>query len=334
MDHLKPEAALRFDSKPDGSNWDYHALYKINIARYRRFGNGCLGQGRYRMFFNDNTTRNKQREKTDSRYWQTYNLGNKSELKTDSLVRSRYRECMFDNKESEETGFIPIKYETTTEVTPNVSVNPLGVYDLATECYLQGKASVAQENQMFPVTGNDQDLGGYPDEHLSQKSRAQYNEYLRKNPHDIKIWIEFVEFQKEDVDLGMRGMFEDTDVAKDGKKSKLMALLDIQSAVLEKALEKNPASVELKMKQLEICNDLWEPERLDKEWEKLAFTHPNNPKVWWSRLHFLQSTMCVFSVGKLMKTYGKCISTLASILDGSFRSHRAPPHLEENIICT
>lgn len=113
------------------------------------------------------------------------------------------------------------------------------------------------------------------------------------------------------------------------RKRSLQLALEKKLAVLERAIESNPSSVELKLAKLKLCTEFWEPSTLVKEWQKLIFLHPNNTALWQKYLLFCQSQFSTFSVSKIHNLYGKCLSTLSAVKDGSILSHPALPGTEE-----
>jgi hypothetical protein len=54
---------------------------------------------------------------------------------------------------------------------------------------------------------------------------------------------------------------------------------------MEKAVDSNPGSIELKMKYLDLCKGTMSPETITKEMEQLLFIHPTNMLLW--KLQFL-----------------------------------------------
>lgn len=112
-------------------------------------------------------------------------------------------------------------------------------------------------------------------------------------------------------------------------RKSLKLLLEKKLAVLERAIESNPSSVDLKLAKLQLCAEFWEPSALAKEWQKLLFLHPNNTSLWQRYLSFCQGQFGTFSVSKLHGLYGKCLSTLSAVKDGSMLSHPALPGTED-----
>lgn len=62
------------------------------------------------------------------------------------------------------------------------------------------------------------------------------------------------------------------------------------------------------------------------------FLHPNSAPLWREYLLFTQSYFSNFTVTKVNAAYGKCLSTLSAVRDGSMVSHPARPGTEEDML--
>lgn len=63
-----------------------------------------------------------------------------------------------------------------------------------------------------------------------------------------------------------------------------------------------------------------------------VFLHPNSAPLWREYLLFTQSYFSSFTVSKVNAAYGKCLSTLSAVRDGSMVSHPALPGVEEDML--
>ena len=150
-----------------------------------------------------------------------------------------------------------------------------------------------------------------------------YNRTLRLEPTNVSLWIEWVEFQPRSAD---QDFFSHTQQEVDAKKPSQRAIADIQLSILEKALKKNPASVELHVKQLELMEQRSDKDEVVKQWKTLLFRHPNNPDLWLKYLSFRCSNTYLFNVSSCVKAYVKCLSTLSKVASGQMPGH--PPHAD------
>lgn len=125
------------------------------------------------------------------------------------------------------------------------------------------------------------------------------------------------------------GLYAIEEGEQEKRKRSLKLVLEKKLAILERAIESNQSSVELKLAKLKLCTEFWEPSTLVKEWQKLIFLHPNDTALWQKYLLFCQSQFSTFTVSKIHSLYGKCLSTLSAVKDGSILSHPALPGTEE-----
>uniref|UniRef100_A0A8C1WRH9 NRDE-2, necessary for RNA interference, domain containing n=1 Tax=Cyprinus carpio TaxID=7962 RepID=A0A8C1WRH9_CYPCA len=191
-------------------------------------------------------------------------------------------------------------------------VNPLGIYDRGTSLWLEGKGQpeVKGDQQNVEAQGSSSST-------LLSARVEEFNRKLRENPTDTQLWLDFIHFQ---VDL-LRG-----------NKMSLRAVLEKKLSIVDRAVEGNPASVDLKLEKLHLCKELWEPATLQKEWKKLVFIHPNSGPLWRKYLLFTQSLFSTFSVSKVNSVFGKCLSTLSAVQDGSMVSHPPLPGTQEDLL--
>jgi tetratricopeptide (TPR) repeat protein len=146
---------------------------------------------------------------------------------------------------------------------------------------------------------------------------------LRDNETDVQKWLEFIAFQDKAI------------VSENDKiqgKSIEIVVSEKKLSVCEKALKSNPKSIELLLCRLEILSNMWEFERVDKEWKKLTFLYPNSMDLWRKYLRFSRQNITYFTTNKTIKIYQKCISILSQMLEKTFQSHSPPEDLEKEIV--
>ncbi|MGH0174410.1 UNVERIFIED_CONTAM: hypothetical protein FKN15_010094 [Acipenser sinensis] len=315
------------DKKADHANWEYKSLYRGDIARYRRKGNSCLGLNPKRHFITwvDSASEKKKTEKKQDRY---FSKAGRLLLSTEGFPVHPGDVGPGAKQTPVTSDFMAVsdwKEEDVSGPAAPAWVNPLGVYDASTTLWLQGKGQPEPENQQARPAGATENVN------TAMISKVEeFNRKLRENPEDAKTWMEFVNFQDE----LMTGPspFTMSERESEKRKTSLKVTLEKKIAILERAIESNPGSVKLKLARLELCKELWEPSTLLKEWKKLVFLHPNNTELWKKYLLFCQSQFSTFSVLKVNSIYGKCLTTLAAVHDGSMVSHPALPGTEEAIL--
>ncbi|XP_031523773.1 nuclear exosome regulator NRDE2 isoform X2 [Papio anubis] len=305
---------FRTDKKPDPANWEYKSLYRGDIARYKRKGDSCLGINPKKqcISWEGTSTEKKHSRKQVERYFTKKSVGL---MNIDGAAISSKTEP----PSSEPISFIPVKdLEDAAPVT--TWLNPLGIYDQSTTQWLQGQGPPEQESKQ-PDTQPDS-------ESAALKAKVEeFNRRVRENPRDTQLWMAFVDFQDEV--MKSPGLYAIEEGEQEKRKRSLKLILEKKLAILERAIESNQSSVDLKLAKLKLCTEFWEPSTLVKEWQKLIFLHPNNTALWQKYLLFCQSQFSTFSISKIHSLYGKCLSTLSAVKDGSILSHPALPGTEE-----
>uniref|UniRef100_A0A8D0GH12 NRDE-2, necessary for RNA interference, domain containing n=1 Tax=Sphenodon punctatus TaxID=8508 RepID=A0A8D0GH12_SPHPU len=312
---------FRTDKKPDPANWEYKSLYRGNIARYKRKGGLCLGIDlkKQHIIWDSSATGKKESHKRPERYFTRSNV---KLLNMDGIpVHSKSQ-----TSPSGLSTFIPVSQLDSDACPVTTWVNPLGIYDPSTTLWLQGKGPPRHETAKQEAL---QESSKNVNSVLMAKVE-EYNKKIRENPRDVHTWMEFVSFQDE----LLRGpsCYAICEGEQEVRRKSLKLILEKKLAILERAIESNPNDVELKLAKLKLCTEFWEPSALIKEWQKLVFLHPNNPELWQKYLLFCQSQFSTFTVLKVHSLYGKCLSTLAAVQDGSMVSHPILPGTEEAML--
>ncbi|KAH0620431.1 hypothetical protein JD844_020874 [Phrynosoma platyrhinos] len=309
------------DKKPDPANWQYKSLYRGNIARYKRRSNFCLGIDlkRQHIIWESSAAEKKPSHKRPERY---FTKGGRKLLSMDGIPITGKSQ----DSQPGSTTWIPI-LQTDIDDAPTTSyVNPLGIYDPLTTLWLQGKGPPEHDSL------KQQEMQERSESGISclMTKMEEYNRKVRENPRDVKAWMDFVSFQDEFMNTP--SCFTMSEGEWQMRKKSLKLVLEKKLAILERAIENNPNSVDLKLARLKLCMEFWEPSAVMKEWQKLVFLHPNDPVLWQKYLLFCQSQFSTFVVSKVHSLYGKCLSTLSAVQDGSMVSHPALPGTEEAML--
>ncbi|KAM9786719.1 nuclear exosome regulator NRDE2 [Syngnathus typhle] len=340
LDDLPSPAAQPFcvDSKADASNWTYKSLYRGDVARYKRKGISSLGLDPLKQEVHWEEDVNKKHKRGDKkkgadRYFST---ACRQFLRSEQPLPTLPRVCE-SNRVTRSSPFLPledIEGEQKGEASQggraqSSSVNPLGVYDSTTALWLQGKGK--QDEADHPDKPN---LETGPEAALLTGQTEEFNRKLREQPEDTQLWLKFIRYQDELGATVFGGEEEQRgkELAERRGKSSYKAVLEKKLSIAERAVATNPSCVALQRERLRICQELWEPAALAKEWKKLVFLHPNSGPLWREYLLFTQSYFSSFSVSKVNSAYGKCLSTLSAVRDGSMLSHPALPGIEEDML--
>uniref|UniRef100_A0A3B3I8A8 NRDE-2, necessary for RNA interference, domain containing n=1 Tax=Oryzias latipes TaxID=8090 RepID=A0A3B3I8A8_ORYLA len=286
------EEKARGDRNLRKANWTYKSLYRGDVARYRRKGTSSLGLDCRKQEISWEDSKKKRKQKGDGGADRYFSTASRH------LLRS----------------------EPSVSVKPRVqtsSVNPLGIYDSSTALWLQGKGRQDEQKQITQVEESAAHVAGKTEE---------FNRHLREHPSDTQQWLQFIQYQ---VNKTKPKTCESSECK---SKSSYKAVLEKKLSIAERAVAINPTCISLQLERLRICQELWEPSVLAKEWKKLVFLHPNSAPLWRRYLLFIQSYFSNFTVSKVNSAYGKCLSTLSAVLDGSMVSHSALPGTEEDML--
>ncbi|CAL8285667.1 unnamed protein product [Lota lota] len=310
------------DGKPDPANWTYKSLYRGDVARYRRKGTSSLGldprfQG---ITWEESEQSAKKKKKADvkrraaDRYFSTV---------SQQLLRSEPALPTLPRIGAGDDAPRIIDFLTLGGEEGMSSANPLGVYDTGTALWAQGKGKQEQSEDQNQATAEDQRVAS-----LSEKT-GDFNRRLREEPGDTQLWMEFIRYQDEQSAAVFGGGESDS---AERRRASYRAVVEKKLSVAERAVASNPACVALQLERLRLCRELWEPAALAKEWKKLVFLHPNSPSLWREYLLFTQSHFSTFTVSRVNAAYGKCLSTLSAVQDGSMVSHLAIPGTEKEML--
>ncbi|KAI4804197.1 hypothetical protein KUCAC02_025831 [Chaenocephalus aceratus] len=304
LDDLKSPTEQPFcvDRKADQANWTYKSLYRGDVTRYRRKGHSSLGldprkQGvSWEVSESNKKQKGGDKKKAADRYFSTVSR---------QLLRSE-------------------------PLVPTLPTIPKDGNAISTSSFL-------------PLGGDEESKGGTTGDRVQTSSTGQnaalagrteeFNRRLREQPGDTQLWIQFIRYQDELSAAVFGGEAEQQgSEAVEHRKSSYRALLEKKLSIAERAVSTNHSCIALQLERLRICQELWEPSALAKEWKKLVFLHPNSAPLWREYLLFTQSYFSIFSVSKVNSAYGKCLSTLSAVHDGSMVSHPALPGLEEDML--
>ncbi|XP_029973188.1 protein NRDE2 homolog [Salarias fasciatus] len=323
--------------KPDPANWTYKSLYRGDVTRYKRKGSSCLGLNAQAQGVSwEESEKNKKQKGGDGKHTADRYFSRSNQQLLRSEPPNPVTAASLDGSDAfgPASSFIPLSDNDTEIKGPagvrgqSSSVNPLGVYDSSTALWLQGKGQQEQQTQQKPET--QKDVESAP---LLSGRTEEFNRRLREEPTDTQLWIQFIRYQDE-LSAAVFGGEEEQQGSESAehRKSSYKAVMEKKLSIADRAIATNPTCIALHLERLRICQELWEPAVLAKEWKKLVFLHPNSAPLWKEYLLFTQSYFSNFTVSKVNSAYGKCLSTLSAVSDGSMLSHPALPGTEEDML--
>lgn len=291
----------------------------MHIGKYYRVGYTCLGVSKHQLITFGNGRKSRKAKPLDVRYFGKENVRTVKTLELNGGVFDLSGLASVASGEGGKIGDnLPyIAISEMGEEGGRSNINPLGIYDSSTELYMQGRGPMMHEQK---ASGRNSVKASQ--EELQKRKTADYNCGLTNNPHDEQKWLEFIDFQDELITYQ-----EKTDSVghRQKKHAPSQVLYEIKSAIFDRALEKNPSSVKLKIAQLEFAAAFWDSAKLAAEWKQLMFTHMNDGALWRRYLLFAQSQFSAFSVSAVLKLYAKCFETLSGLCSGNVQSHPLLP---------
>ena len=310
---ISQPSAYRLDRQADQNSWTYGSLYKPHIARYKHFSPTCLGSAQTKQVLLFDIKKSSRHKPWDNRYFGKDNR---------SLIKSIGESVNSDVSQGDLTeSYVELKPASLGVDKMSVDVRQR-ILDESTSAYVKGQAG----KEKFHANTDSEPIVKGP----LERKVEEFNRKLREEPHNINLWLDFMKFQN--VLFSEDNFGGDDSKGKERIKVSSQALLDKKLSILDKAFEANPASIELHLRKLELCSDVWEPARINKELEQLLFVHPANTELWNYYLKYNQSRISIFSVSKVTKLYHKCFKTLFSILEGKVQTHSVPDDLQARVI--
>lgn len=298
--NFPPDEAFRVSRKPDLDNCMYDTLYRLDVALYKlKPSLTCLGLSRHQAIqLSEQKSKRKRKIQEVLRYWHKEGLN--CEPETISIITER--NC--NNLNVSNYSYVPLELPEKAPDAVNTQSNDIS----------EGK-----------------NIDSSPENSISQRT-AEFNKKLHTNPHDVETWIAFVKFQEEAVLQGEALKMHFSDAKNEQRKKASALVIEKKLSIYEKALEHNPNSIELITGHLQLCSEVWSPEKLLERWKKIIFIHPNKTALWRQYIHFAQSHFSLFYFGKVVNVYQKCIETLSSIKEGEFTSHKPEGDIESDLL--
>ncbi|KAF7255910.1 hypothetical protein EG68_07147 [Paragonimus skrjabini miyazakii] len=191
------------------------------------------------------------------------------------------------------------------------------------------------------------------------------NRRVYDKPNDLRSWMELIDLQaKEAAFLHVKettvSSSDPSFVWMSVNSSDRLLVLRKQLAMAERALTANPGCIHLKILTLRIAElaaelecrgasnpdssggELFQPERIGRDWAQLAFTYPQMVSVWRGYIAHLMGKYAIplsatQTIGnglfaRIDGIYKRALSTLSGIISGRILSHRPQPDTAEQAV--
>lgn len=168
----------------------------------------------------------------------------------------------------------------------------------------------------------DENFTGFKQEEELSQTTAMFNKKLTEDPHDIKKWLEYVDFQNTVY------QFEKT-YRKGSIAKGLRVLAERKLSILDKALSHNPNCEELLRERLNVAVSIYPSDELQVQLKNLVDKEQGNIILWQGYIEATQCSMSHCNTPAVIQLYTNCLSILHKVRRNSGLEK---PQLEENIL--
>lgn len=168
----------------------------------------------------------------------------------------------------------------------------------------------------------DENFTGFKQEEELTQATANYNKKLTENVHDIKLWLEYVNFQD------MVYQFEKT-YRKGSVAKALRVLAERKLSILDKALVHNQNCEDLLRERLNVAVSIYPTDELQLQLKNLVEKEQGNIILWQGYVEATQCSMSHCNTPEVLNLYIKCLSVLHKLRRNSTMERAL---LEENIL--
>ncbi|PRP76931.1 hypothetical protein PROFUN_06209 [Planoprotostelium fungivorum] len=157
-----------------------------------------------------------------------------------------------------------------------------------------------------------EDEGESLEEWVTRRTR-QLNAATRERPDELKVWLDFIQFQTKLSDMGFAG------------REKLSGLLEKKISIYQKALEYHPDSVQLMLGLVREGKALWTVEKTEQVWTAiLQQARPQNVvEIWIEYLRHSRSSFQLFSITRWRERVARAIAVITNVeADSRTDEHR------------
>lgn len=169
------------------------------------------------------------------------------------------------------------------------------------------------------------ELSQYVTDSYTEGSK-KFSTELLNHPHDIQLWLEFVDFQDNLITASSKNDEEE------GLKKTPKAIVEKKLSILDKAITRNPTSIELILKYAHLVKEIWSSSKVNEQWKGWLFKFPNCSLLWQEYLLYVQSDLVSMTLSSVVKAYKNCFRTLLGIYTGTLRTHKPEENAEEALL--
>ena len=253
----KPENAFTVDKKANKDLRRYESVANLHLSKYKQKCFNCLGNPE--VFVKDKKVDGKQKL---LRYY------GKIAYKQS---RSKGHKVLPMRKENESSSKEYLRLPLDHNEKHSENSNEIGEYsclDEATKLYSEGKGNDYSKPK-------EEIIDDYVMEEIFGKV-AEFNKKTREDPKNVDMWLKFVNFQ--DIVAQDKNTYKTENIRLREVYQPTKVVIEKKLSILEKALEANPSSLQLKFAQMELYQDIFDEAKVNNE---LLFFKQNYLAIKW-----------------------------------------------------
>ncbi|XP_046689261.1 nuclear exosome regulator NRDE2 isoform X2 [Homalodisca vitripennis] len=162
------------------------------------------------------------------------------------------------------------------------------------------------------------DDAGAKEEDLT-RTTEDFNRKLANNPTDVDVWLQYIQFQDT--------VFDFEKIYRRNPMGGERVTSERKLAIVERAIQKNPASELLLEERLELCERLWPVDRLAEECVRALAQEPGNFAWWRSLIRTTRNSVARCTAPGVLQVFSKAISRISQL-----RLHRPDLVIEQDIL--
>ena len=126
-----------------------------------------------------------------------------------------------------------------------------------------------------------------------------FNQAARESPHDVKVWIDFAQFQ-------------DQFLALTNKRAEAAQLIEKKITILEQALRHHPNNETLLLMLMSETEKIEESSAVLSQWNRICERNYHNPEIWHAFIRYRKRDFNTFSVSQIRGEYDRALRSLAA----------------------
>eukprot|EP00899_Mesostigma_viride_P021058 jgi/Mesvir1/28954/Mv17732-RA.2 len=285
-----------FDTKGDRDNLVFGCLYRMNVAKYKRYQTPFLlelerRQGRFQLprvlgFLEVEQDGIRQKKSKEARYFAGKFVGREHDQRLKRVVLAPSDIPQLKGpREAAQGGpgaggeFIPLMPEGDETASERA-------YKRREEAE---EGQVAEEGQSY--------------EEMMLEKTKYFNQMTREHPENAATWLEFARFEEE----RMHRLAP--------QRSIMAHMWERKLAILTQAVRLHPLHEELVLTRLDTCGRLMEPDKLEAQWQEALTRLPYSVRLWREYLRIKRSLFSSFSVSAVRSIFARAVGALVAERD-------------------